>query len=47
MALLDIKNLTLEIPREDSYIKVLDKINVSVSEGEVRALVENQAPEKV
>jgi len=39
MALLDIKNLTLEIPHEGDFIRALDKVNLTVNEGEVRALV--------
>ena len=39
MALLDIKNLTLEIPREDHYVKALDKVSLTVKSGEIRALV--------
>lgn len=39
MALLDIKNLTLEIPREDTFIKALDKVSLTVNDGEIRALV--------
>lgn len=39
MAILDIKNLTLELPRDGHIIKALDKVNFTVDEGEIRALV--------
>ncbi|GGW73931.1 oligopeptide/dipeptide ABC transporter ATP-binding protein [Alteromonas halophila] len=39
MAMLDIKNLTLEINTGDSVIKALDKVSLSVNSGEIRALV--------
>ena len=39
MALLDIKNLTLEIDTENGWIKALDKANLTVKEGEIQALV--------
>jgi cationic peptide transport system ATP-binding protein len=39
MALLDIKNLTLEIDTESGWIKALDKANLTVKEGEIQALV--------
>ncbi|MFA3789686.1 oligopeptide/dipeptide ABC transporter ATP-binding protein [Aliiglaciecola sp. SL4] len=39
MALLDIKNLTLEINGSTGWIKALDKVNLRIEEGEIRALV--------
>ncbi|MCV2883159.1 ATP-binding cassette domain-containing protein [Aestuariibacter sp. AA17] len=39
MALLDIKNLTLEIDGTNGWIKALDKINLTIDSGEIRALV--------
>ena len=39
MPLLDIKNLTLEIDTGTQVIKALDKINLTVNSGEIRALV--------
>ncbi|WP_100655755.1 oligopeptide/dipeptide ABC transporter ATP-binding protein [Alteromonas flava] len=39
MALLDIKNLTLEIDTESGWIKALDKVNLHVRDGEIQALV--------
>ena len=42
MALLDIKNLTLEIDTENGWIKALDKANLTVKEGEIQALVGEQ-----
>lgn len=39
MAMLDIKNLTLEISEGDTTIKALDKVSLSVNSGEIRALV--------
>ena len=37
MPMLDIKNLTLEMQSSDGAIKALDKVNLSVSSGEIRA----------
>ena len=39
MPMLDIKNLTLEMEADDTTIKALDKVNLSVNSGEIRALV--------
>ncbi len=39
MALLDIKNLTLEIEGSNGWMKALDKVSMRVEEGEIRALV--------
>lgn len=39
MALLDIKNLTLEIETTNGWVKALDKINLSIEASEIRALV--------
>ena len=39
MALLDIKNLSLEIETESGWIRALDKANLTVKEGEIQALV--------
>ncbi len=39
MALLDIRNLTLEIEGTSGWMKALDKINLTIEEGEIRALV--------
>ncbi len=39
MAMLDIKNLTLEIETGDTVIKALDKVSLTVNSGEIRALV--------
>lgn len=39
MPLLDIKNLTLEIDASGGWIKALDKVNMTVDSGEIRALV--------
>jgi cationic peptide transport system ATP-binding protein len=39
MALLDIKNLTLEIDASGGWIKALDKVNLTVNTSEIRALV--------
>lgn len=39
MPMLDIKNLTLEIDTGTRVIKALDKINLTVNNGEIRALV--------
>ena len=39
MPMLDIKNLTLEMVDGDTTIKALDKVNLTVNTGEIRALV--------
>ncbi|MFY8298187.1 oligopeptide/dipeptide ABC transporter ATP-binding protein [Pseudoalteromonas sp. SS15] len=39
MHLLDIKNLTIELPTENGVIRAVDKVNLSLKEGEVHALV--------
>lgn len=39
MPLLDIKNLTLEIDAAGGWIKALDKVNLTINSGEIRALV--------
>lgn len=39
MPLLDIKNLTLELETTNTWVKALDKVSLSIEEGEVRALV--------
>lgn len=39
MQLLDVKNLTIELRTEDGVIRAVDKVNLSLKEGEVHALV--------
>lgn len=39
MAMLDIKNLTLEIDAADGWVKALDKVSLTMERGEIRALV--------
>ena len=39
MALLDIKNLTLEIDASGGWVKALEKVNLTIDSGEIRALV--------
>lgn len=39
MALLDIKNLSLEIEGSSGWMKALDKVNLTLESGEIRALV--------
>ncbi|RJE75599.1 peptide ABC transporter ATP-binding protein [Pseudoalteromonas sp. MSK9-3] len=39
MQLLDIRNLTIELRTEDGVIRAVDKVNLSLKEGEVHALV--------
>jgi cationic peptide transport system ATP-binding protein len=39
MHLLDIRNLTIELHTEDGVIRAVDKVNLSLKEGEVHALV--------
>lgn len=39
MALLDIRNLTIEIETPSGLVKAVDRINITMAEGEIRALV--------
>ncbi|CAG9000870.1 MAG: Peptide transport system ATP-binding protein SapD [Candidatus Celerinatantimonas neptuna] len=39
MALLDIRNLTIEIETPSGLVKAVDKVNITIAEGEIRALV--------
>lgn len=39
MALIDIKNLTVEIDTAEGRVKALDKVNLTINNGEVKALV--------
>lgn len=39
MHLLDIRNLTIELPTEDGVIRAVDRVSLSLKEGEVHALV--------
>jgi cationic peptide transport system ATP-binding protein len=39
MPLLDIRNLTIEITTSQGRVKVVDKVNLTINEGEVRGLV--------
>ena len=39
MLLLDIKNLTIELKTSDALIRAVDRVNLSLREGEIRGLV--------
>ncbi len=39
MQLLDIRNLTLELQTPDGAIRAVDRVNLTLKEGEVRGLV--------
>ncbi len=39
MQLLDIKNLTIELPTDNGVIRAVDRVSLSLKEGEVHALV--------
>ncbi|QJR81896.1 ATP-binding cassette domain-containing protein [Alteromonas pelagimontana] len=39
MPMLDIKNMTLEMETSAGYVKALDKVNLTINTGEIRALV--------
>ena len=39
MQLLDIRNLTLELETPDGLVRAVDRVNLSLKEGEIRGLV--------
>ena len=39
MQLLDIRNLTLELETPDGLVRAVDRVNLSLREGEIRGLV--------
>ena len=48
MALLDIRNLNIEIQTPNGRMKIVDGVNLSLNEGEIlRARSVNQVPVKV
>lgn len=47
MPLLDIRNLTIEIGTSQGRVKVVDKISLTINEGEVRGLVGESGSGKV
>ena len=40
MPLLDIRNLTIEIKTGEGWVKAVDRISITLAEGEIRGLVE-------
>jgi ABC-type microcin C transport system duplicated ATPase subunit YejF len=46
MPLLDIRNLTIEFKTGEGWVKAVDRISMTLAEGEIRGLVGNPAPEK-
>lgn len=46
MPLLDIRNLTIEFKTGEGWVKAVDRISITLAEGEIRGLVGNPAPEK-
>lgn len=39
MPLLDIRNLTIEIKTGEGWVKAVDRISITLAEGEIRGLV--------
>jgi len=39
MPLLDIRNLTIEIKTSEGWVKAVDRVSITLSEGEIRGLV--------
>ncbi|VEA66103.1 antimicrobial peptide ABC transporter ATP-binding protein [Serratia plymuthica] len=46
MPLLDIRNLTIEFMTADGPVKAVDRVSMTLTEGEVRGLVVNPARAK-
>jgi cationic peptide transport system ATP-binding protein len=46
MPLLDIRNLTIEFKTGEGWVKAVDRISITLAEGEIRGLVGNPAPVK-
>lgn len=47
MALLDIRHLTIEIDTPDGLVKAVDRMSLTISEGEIRGLVGESGSGKV
>lgn len=47
MPLLDIRNLTIEFMTSEGPVKAVDRISMTLTEGEVRGLVGESGPVKV
>jgi ABC-type antimicrobial peptide transport system ATPase subunit len=46
MPLLDIRHLTIEFKTNEGWVKAVDRVSLTLTEGEIRGLVGNPAPEK-
>ena len=47
MPLLDIRNLTIEFKTGDEWVKAVDRVSMTLTEGEFAVLLANQVPAKV
>ena len=47
MPLLDIRNLTIEFMTADGPVKAVDRVNLTLGEGEIRGLVGESGPVRV
>ena len=47
MPLLDIRNLTIEFKTDEGWVKAVDRISMTLNEGEIRGLVGESGSEKV
>ncbi len=46
MPLLDIRNLTIEFKTSEGWVKAVDRISITLAEGEIRGLVGESGSEK-
>ena len=46
MPLLDIRNLTIEFKTGEGWVKAVDRISITLAEGEIRGLVGESGGEK-
>lgn len=46
MPLLDIRHLTIEFKTSEGWVKAVDRVSLTLTEGEIRGLVGNPAPGK-
>lgn len=47
MPLLDIRNLTIEFKTNEGWVKAVDRVSLTLAEGEVRGLVGESDPAKL
>lgn len=47
MPLLDIRNLTIEFKTGDEWVKAVDRVSMTLTEGEIRVLLANPVPARV